>query len=47
MHPELSLRGTFFVTKQSPIVLKGDCFGKKRLALTEFGIFGQTLFIIL
>jgi len=43
MRPVLSLRGTFFVTKQPPAVLTGDCFGKKRLAMTRFGIFGQTL----
>ncbi len=30
-------------TKQSPVIPKGDCFGKKRLAMTGFGIFGQTL----
>jgi len=30
----LSLRGTFFVTKQSPYSPAGDCFGKKRLAMT-------------
>jgi hypothetical protein len=29
------LRGAFFATKQSPDI-PGDCFGKKRLAMTGF-----------
>jgi len=30
MHPELSLRGAFCATKQSPIVIRGDCAPKKQ-----------------
>jgi len=45
-HPVLSLRGAFCATKQSPCVTPGDCFGKKRLAMTGFGVFGQTLNIV-
>ncbi len=39
----LSLRGALLATKQSPVIPKGDCFGKKRLAMAGPGIFGQTL----
>jgi len=44
--PGTVIAGSVFGDEAISVIIKGDCCGKKRLAMTGLGIFGWTLIII-